>query len=295
MKIAVTGGSGFIGSATVTNGLAKGHDIWTVDRQSGCDILKDLGALKGAETVIHLAGVLGTAELFDDIEDAVDVNVRGAVRIMKWCMQNDAIYIGILMPDVFPSIYTATKIATQRLANALVNAGRLQVGHVRAFNAYGPRQAYGPGHPQKIVPTFAIRAWQRQPIPIWGSGQQAVDLIHSDDIGRMLIDTAVLVKRGHQNIVLDGGTGIKLSVNQVAAIVAETTGWEYTIRWDKDENRGDQTHARLSCAAYFPMRDGEIESQDVEAKGVGWELLDWRPRFDIDLLRETVHWYRDRA
>lgn len=287
MKIAVTGGAGFIGGATIASGLVKGHDMWTVDRQSGGDILGDLGGLKGAEAVIHLAGVLGTAELFDTIEHAVDVNVRGSVRIMNWCMDNDASYVGILMPDVFPSIYTATKIASQRISAALAQAGRLRVAHVRAYNAYGPRQAFGPGHPQKIVPTFAIHAWRRQPLPIWGTGTQAVDLIYVDDLGRMLVNAVELLTQDiSNNFILDGGTGIKIPVNKVAEIVADATEWVYT----KDSGSG-----RVSCAEYLPMRDGEIESQDVEAKGIGWELLDWRPRFDMDLLRETVHWYRDRA
>jgi len=74
------------------------------------------------------------------------------------------------------------------MATAWHHAYDVGVSHVRAYNAYGPGQAYGPGHPQKILPTFARAAWEGRPIPIWGDGEQTVDLVHSDDVARMLVD-----------------------------------------------------------------------------------------------------------
>jgi hypothetical protein len=85
-------------------------------------------------------------------------------------------------------VYTATKVAATRLASAYHHTHGLPVSHVRAFNAFGPGQAHGPGHPQKIIPTFAVEAWAGRPIPIWGDGNQTVDLIHTSDLARMLVD-----------------------------------------------------------------------------------------------------------
>ena len=82
MRIAVTGGSGFIGQATIHAAEQAGHEAWSFDRAHGNDILGDLTALKGADTVIHLAGMLGTSELFDTPESAVHANVIGALRVL---------------------------------------------------------------------------------------------------------------------------------------------------------------------------------------------------------------------
>jgi len=286
MHIAVTGGAGFIGAATIAAAQARGHTAWSVDRDTGGNIMGDLSGLKGADAVIHLAGVLGTAELFDDAMKAVEVNVLGALNVMQWCVRNDAVYIGILMPDVFPSIYTATKIAAKRLADALHHSRGLRMAHVRAFNAYGPGQRFGVGHPQKILPTFAVHAWRRQPLPIWGTGYQTVDMIHVDDIARMLIDaiphargwiTPDNVKAGARaNLVFDGGTGQAVSVLHVAHLVAKATGW---FQPDID---------------YLPMRDGEVEST-VCADGEGWALLGWRPQFDAGLIAEAARSYESLA
>jgi UDP-glucose 4-epimerase len=271
MKIAVTGGSGFIGAATIKAAEDEGHDAWSFDRGDGNDIMGSLEGLKGADCIIHLAGVLGTHELFEDPQMAVDINVSGSLGIMQWCIETGASYVGITMPDAFPSIYTATKIASQRLATALHHSRGLKVSHARAFNAYGPGQKHGPGHPQKIIPTFASLAWRNIPIPIWGDGTQTVDLIYVEDIANILVQATKLI----DNQVVDAGTGVPMTVNQVADYVLQVT-----------KSAGGAEH--------LPMRDGETPTHIV-ATGEGWDLLDHEPTFvGWDALRETIEWYRGR-
>jgi UDP-glucose 4-epimerase len=270
----VTGGSGFLGQAVIAYGLKQGHEMWTFDRQDGNDILGSLDDLRGADAVIHLAGVLGTHELFDAVEDAIDTNITGSYRIMKWCQEHDATYVGILMPDVFPSIYTATKVATHRIATALQHSEGLRMAHVRAFNAYGPGQKHGPGHPQKILPTFATKAWKREKLPVFGSGGQTVDLVHSEDVARMLVD-AVHHASEFESRIFDAGTGVPMTVGYLATQVIRMTAWD-------EGERGIQ---------YLEMRKGEEETHIV-ALGEGWDLLGWRPRFDMQLINEAVQWYK---
>ena len=111
MKILVTGGSGFIGAYVIEAAEIAGHEVESFDRRDGNDILGDLATFADFDRVIHLAGVLGTAELFDDAEHAVTVNTVGTLRVLQACEQYGLGYVGITMPPVFPSVYTATKIA----------------------------------------------------------------------------------------------------------------------------------------------------------------------------------------
>ena len=139
---------------------------------------------------------------------------------------------------------------------------------VRAFNGYGPYQAYGPGHPQKILPTFARAAWEGRPLPIWGDGEQAMDLVHADDVGRMLVEAV-----GHGgDAVFDAGTGVPVTVNELAAVVLEVTGSKAGVQ-------------------HLPMRPGEIPVR-VTAEGAGWDDLGWKPELDWDRVAETVRWYK---
>src|SRR4030042_2708570 len=115
MKIVVTGGRGFIGSSVCAWGAEAGHQMIPFDSSDGYDV-REPSQLPVADAVIHLAGVLGTSELFDAPHTAVDVNVHGTLNVLEWCKLHDARYGGITMPPVFPSVYTATKIWADRLA-----------------------------------------------------------------------------------------------------------------------------------------------------------------------------------
>lgn len=268
-KVMVTGSGGFIGRAVVGELAFRGIEVVEFnlpdhDVQDADDVLL---TSQGCDGVIHLAGVLGTHELFDTPRIAVDVNIHGSLNVLEACRINGMHYVGITMPQVFPSIYTATKIATTKLATAYHHTHGVPVSHVRAFNAFGPGQAHGPGHPQKIIPTFAYNAWHDIPIPVWGDGLQTVDLIHTHELAKMMVDA---LKFGDDQ-TFDGGTGKAWTVNEVVDEVFRIVG--------KPQN-----------VTHLPMRRGEVPTAIV-ATGEGWDLLGWKPT-DIPLA-STVHWYKD--
>lgn len=277
MKILVTGGAGFLGQATIRYGEALGHEMHSYDRIHGGDILSRHGlrtAVLNVDHVIHLAGVLGTAELFDDPHRAVEVNVGGALNVLQACEMAGAGYTAVTMPPVFPSVYTATKVCADRLATAWHHAHGLRVSHVVAYNAYGPGQKHGPGHPQKIIPTFATLAWQGRPLPVWGDGEQTVDLVHVDDIGRMLVDATAY----GDDQTFHAGTGVALTVNQVADFVIEVV-----------RDAGGEPTSRIE---YLPMRKGEIPTHIVADDPHGWNRLGYQPQLDWDDLRAVIESYR---
>lgn len=269
MKVLVTGGGGFIGSAVCRELEQRGDTPVLFDRPNDVrsyDNLAEVG--RGCKAVIHMAGVLGTHELFDTPELAIDVNIKGTLNVLEFCRNFGASFTGITMPQVFPSIYTATKVASTRLASAYHLTHCVPVSHVRAFNAFGPGQAHGHGHPQKIVPTFAVNAWQGKDIPVWGDGEQTVDLIHVDDLGRMLVDATQF----GDDQTFDGGTGKAFTVNETIDMVRLCVPHEVYVE-------------------HLPMRRGEVPTHIV-ATGEGWDLLGWRPNFRFEQFRDTVLAYR---
>jgi len=276
MKIAITGGRGFIGSATADAAEAAGHEVFFFDRRDGNDIMGPLDALEGADAVIHLAGMIGTLELFDTVEEAINVNVMGSYRIMQWCLDHKAQYTGILVPSVFPSIYRATKDATRMLATALWHGKGLKVSHVRTFNAFGEGQAYGGGHPRKFMPTFSMAAWAGKPIPVWGDGSAQVDLIHVSQVGRMLVDATRFVN----DEVFDAGCGFTISVNDIAEQVLEVTGSEAGV-----------IHEAMRIGEPLPSESCREYQPNVAAAGDGWGLLDWRPQLTHAQVVNTIRWY----
>lgn len=269
-KIAVTGSGGFLGQYLKQVIEDHGDEFIGFDKADGNNILGNLDGLKGASTVIHLAGMLGTAELFDDPDRAVDTNVTGTTRILQWCEHNGAGFVGITMPDSsWANVYQATKLCAMRLATAWHRNMGVPVSHVRAFNAFGPGQAFGLGHPQKIIPTFATHAWRGEPLPIWGDGTQTVDLVYADDVAQMLYAATSF----GDDEVFDAGTGIAMTVNMVADLVNLIT-----------DNKAGRAH--------YEMRAGEEEKTHIIAKGEGWDKLGWHPPMQLNMLAHTVRSYK---
>lgn len=272
MRVLVTGGGGFIGRAVVKELQEQGLQAVVLDKPKDVQVPADIWEIGlGCEAVIHMAGVLGTHELFDTPELAIDVNIKGTLNVLEWCKAHGAGFVGITMPQVFPSIYTATKVASTRIASAYHLTHDVPVSHVRAFNAFGPGQAVGPGHPQKIIPTFAYNAWRGIPLPIWGDGKQTVDLIHTSDLARMLVGA---IGFGDDE-VFDGGTGKAFTVNQIAEEVRQVV---------VDEG------GPLAPLQYLPMRRGEVPT-NIVAQGEGWDKL-FKPHFRYGDLGDTILSYR---
>lgn len=263
--IIVTGGKGFIGDAVVQQLLSSGEEVFIADRNH--NILEE--ALPESDGIIHLAGILGTAELFDSVDEAIDTNIKGTVRVLNSCVHNKTPFVGITMPQVWANVYQATKACSKILATAWHESFGVPVSHVRAFNAYGDKQKYGNGHPQKIIPTFATLAWQNKPIPIWGDGEQTVDLIHVDDIASILIEAL----RHGDDVTFDAGSGEEHSVNEIANFVIQVTGSTAGIE-------------------YFDMRPGERPNTKLCATGEGWDRLIKQPSFDWDRLFGVIESYK---
>jgi UDP-glucose 4-epimerase len=107
---------------------------------------------------------------------------------------------------------------------------------------------------------------------VWGDGSQTVDLIHVDDIARILVAAVNLV----DNQIVDAGTGVALTVNAVAEYVLHVTN-------------------SMGGIQHLPMRDGE-EPTHIVATGEGWEWLtdQEKPVFTWGQLADTVRWYRGK-
>jgi len=93
VKIVVTGGSGFVGAATLQELDRQGYKTCNYDIAVGCDIL-DLGCLlsviQSGDLVLHEAAIARFADADRDPKLAFRVNVMGTDNVVRACTYNKA-------------------------------------------------------------------------------------------------------------------------------------------------------------------------------------------------------------
>jgi UDP-glucose 4-epimerase len=254
MRVLVSGGAGFIGSHLCDALVAKGDEVHVVDDLStGRPGRLPDGVVLHKETILNVDRLIGlvarvrpgliyhlAAQI--DVRSSVafpaadaEVNVVGTVNVLEaaravgarvvFSSSGGALYgRGAPVPSmesVAPepeSPYGISKYSAEQyigLYNRLYGAAH---AILRFANVYGPRQS--PSGEAGVVTVFCERAIKANPLTIYGDGTQTRDYVYVSDCIAAFIAAGEHGKAGTWNI----GTGVEVSVLQLAAIVSRITG-----------------------------------------------------------------------
>lgn len=248
-KALVTGGAGFIGSHIVDRLIDLGIETIVIDdlsmgkkdNVSGkaklvvADIL-DYEVLKkvmqGVDIVFHEAAKVSIRNSFDNFYNDSNVNIMGTVNVLRAIVENKvkkiiyassmAVYGNNKLPISEDSLlepispYGVGKLASEKYCLLMGKFSRFDVVCLRYFNTYGLRQTLTPY--VGVITIFIDRLLKNQPPVIFGNGRQVRDFIHVDDV----VEANILaMNRDIDSAVLNVGTGIGTSVNQVAGMLVK--------------------------------------------------------------------------
>jgi len=150
------------------------------------------------------------------------------------------------------SPYGATKVAQENLCLALRAQGHA-VSILRPSNAYGPGQALKGGF--GLVRTLLEHAREGTELQLWGDGENVRDYIYIDD----LVDATLrLLARPESAATYNLGSGTGYSVNQVKAMVVQTTSRPIVTRY--------------VAARRVDVRSVVLDSQRLQS------VLQWQPK-----------------
>lgn len=270
----VTGGRGFIGAHLMDALIRRGHTAESYDKQDGGDVLS-FGHLweriAECDIVFDCAGILGSAETFGCVHEAIEVNVFGTLNALEGCKRHGKPMVYLSLKNEWHNPYMISKRAGTELCQMYAEYYGLNVSVVRGLNAYGPGQHWG--KVRKVIPTFIVNALRNEPLRLFGDGRQIIDLIYVRDLCEIMLR---LWERSVWGVALDGGTGVPLQVRDVAQLVIDTTG-------------------STSAIEYEPMRIGEPDRAVALADPTdARRLLDYYPETRLcDGMAHTIAWYRE--
>jgi nucleoside-diphosphate-sugar epimerase len=299
MKLAVTGGTGFVGAHLIDAALSAGHQIKALTRREQPErdgvewISGDLGdrsALEllvgDADALIHAAGVI-TAPNAAAFEMG---NVAGTLAMLAAAtaggVQRFVHVSSLAAREPKLSLYGGTK----RKAEELVHSSGLDWVIVR------PPAVYGPGD-KETLELFRMAKLGLMLMPPRGR----VSLIHVEDLARLLI---ALASYGAPSRILvepdDGKTGgwthrefaraLGKAVGTRPAIVS-SPGILLRLAARADQLfRGPKAKLTVDRAAYFSHRNWVVEPK----RACPPEL--WQPQIPTEEgLKGTAEWYRDKG
>lgn len=296
-NILVTGGAGFIGSNLVrillnehNSNITVIDDLFTgslnniehleVEFIKGSILDKDLikKHMKNKDIIIHLAArniIVSNKNPREDLE----VNIIGTFNILETALSNNvekvvyastaSIYgnprylpINEDEPPKFLNFYSVSKFSGENYSKTYYEVHNLPVTVVRYSNVYGYNQS--PTNPYcGVIGKFMDNALKNLPLKIHGDGEQTRDFTFVDDACNATIQAALNPKSTGE--VYNIGTGIEVSVNNLAELIIKMTSSKSTVehinRRDIDNIRRrvlniEKIRHHLKFFPEYPLKDG---------------------------------------
>jgi len=295
----VTGGTGFLGSALVRYLLQQGHRVRVLDNDWRGSIkrLTDLQgefefinadirdsdsvtrALKGIDSVCHLAFINGTIFFYTQPELVLDIAVKGMSNVIAGCLKQN---VGELilasssevyqMPPVIPTdeavplsipdilnprySYATGKIISEALA---INYGRKNFQRViifRPHNVYGLDMGW-----EHVIPQLALRMKElcKTPddpvhLPIQGDGRETRAFVFIDDF---IAGLGILLEHGKHLNIYNVGTSEEVTIKKLAHLVGDCFGRRVKIQPGKPAEGGTLRRcpdiSKLTALGYKPQ------------------------------------------
>lgn len=277
-NILVTGGAGFIGSHIVDSLVNIGANVTVLDnfstgkKENLSHSIKDVNLIEGdirnlevckkvmkkIELVSHQAALGSVPRSLENPSASIEVNVIGSTNIFMAARDSEVERIVFASSSSVygdssklpkkegeegkpMSPYAFSKITVENLAKVFARCFNMKFIGLRYFNVYGTRQN-PEGDYAAVIPRF-FKAYlnNMQPV-IFGSGNQTRDFTYVQDVVKANI-LALLAESDFCNSCYNISGGNPVSVNYLAAIIAQLCGKKDINPIYKEERPGDIPHS----------------------------------------------------
>ena len=193
-------------------------------------------------------------------------------------IQEEALLTGPLEPT--NEWYAIAKITGIKLCAALRKQHGFDAISLMPTNLYGPGDNYHPTN-SHVLPALIRRfhegAQTNAPsVTCWGSGTPLREFLHVDDLGEACVFALKHWQPGPEELQhLNVGTGVDLTIRELAEAVAAAAGYQGEIHWDTSKPNGTPKKqldvsrlAALGWRARIPLAEGLVSTvADFAAQG----------------------------
>ena len=299
MKLAITGGTGFVGSHLIDVALGAGHEVkalarrdqppresldWIAGDLASRDALERL--VDGVDAIIHVAGTINAPNAAGFEKG----NVRGTLAMLAAAtaggVQRFVNVSSLAAREPKLSLYGASKAK----AEELVHSSGLDWAIVRPPAVYG-------GGDKETLELFRMAKLGIMLMPPKGR----VSVIHADDLARLLLALASSFEPSNVLIEPDDGKPGGWTHREFARALAAAVGTKAAVisspgillrlaaRVDHLV-RGEKAKLTADRAAYFSHRNWVVEPKRAAPPSL------WRPQIDtMQGLADTADWYRQQG
>ncbi len=308
MKVAITGGAGFIGANLCRAFLDRGDsevavidDLSTGDAENlaGLDVEFVRGsildpdpleeALEGADSVVHLAARPSVARSIDDPVQTHEVNASGTLSVLEAARRlqvphvvvasSSSVYGGIPASPKSEDLatrplspYAASKLASEAYALAYQASFGMAALVFRFFNVYGPLQPAGHAY-AACIPAFITAALKGEPVTVNGDGKQSRDFTFVNDVARVIVAAVEdqMTSPEPVNLAFGGSTDLLTLIDELESVVGDKIEVEHA-----PERPGDVRHSKADptkLLGLFPAIEPVALAHGLQAT-VQW----WRER-----------------
>ena len=309
MKLLVTGGCGFIGSAFCRRLIATGTTLVNLDILYPCSTrelqessgsytfirggLKDRGLLDGLlrqheiDTVVHFAAQSHVDTSFTNPMLYTQDNVVGTHTLLEACRDYGLIarFIHISTDEVYgenigEGAFSETSLLkpTNPYAASKAAAEMFVHSYVHSYSfpaiVIRSNNIYGIGqYDEKVIPKFAFQLLDGKPLAIQGSGAQLRSFLHVEDA----VDAVLCVlEKGSVGAVYNISSEDEISIRDLASRMIQML------------KPGDPVDQWITYVADRNFNDKRYLIESEPLKQLGWKQL-WP--FEKGLV-ETIEWYK---
>jgi len=308
VKVGITGGAGFIGSNLAQHLVKSGYSVSILDNLETGSLsnlegvnanlvradLKNLTEVdeffqkEEIDFCVHLGALGSVPRSIDTPRASFEANAIAALNVLESVKKRSIPIIFSSSSSVYgknpklPKIekdwlspispYAASKLAAEAMTLAFRESYGISTLVYRLFNVYGPKQ-----NPDSlyaaVIPKWIFAAFKREPLIVYGDGEQKRDFTFVDDVVQIL--SSSIREKHDADYPINLAFGNPVTLNEILRVFKKYFN-EIKVEY-KEIRKGDIRNSESNPEALSDLHDNQIKKTSLE-----------------DGLVATFDWYKER-